>query len=421
MNILSRNKYAGFFTPFIISLVLFSFISCDKDIPVLEMTLAKNRITKARSVKAAQYAPKLLKAAKAKLLESHKEVKADELKKAKKAAILSNKYADDAYRKAIPLLAKDTLEIAEKTIISADEANAAVLAKSEYSKAKNSLESSQQFFENKKYSKAYISAVEADKEARNARNIALGKRHILKEAIVEVRMRLADAKKYGAETHSSEKMKIARENVDIAHNSYNDNKLKKGFAAIEIAKINADDAYLAALKIKADASIADAEKLIKEAGASKGAGIAKDEMEGSRESLNNAKSRYSESKYKEAISSAAEAKRLANLVINAKKGTPAVKDDTEISGAKDDGKDYIIYKVKYKPGNRDCLWKIAGKFYQKPLLWKIIYNANKDKISNPHMILPGTELKVPRLKKGHKEENTEEKETKKEETKEEGT
>lgn len=46
----------------------------------------------------------------------------------------------------------------------------------------------------------------------------------------------------------------------------------------------------------------------------------------------------------------------------------------------------------------ECLWWIAQfeDIYNDPLLWPLIYSANKDKIKNPHLIYPGQVLTIPR-------------------------
>lgn len=43
----------------------------------------------------------------------------------------------------------------------------------------------------------------------------------------------------------------------------------------------------------------------------------------------------------------------------------------------------------------DCLWTIAKKYYDDGALYKKIYEANKDKISNPNLIYPGQVLTIP--------------------------
>jgi nucleoid-associated protein YgaU len=54
--------------------------------------------------------------------------------------------------------------------------------------------------------------------------------------------------------------------------------------------------------------------------------------------------------------------------------------------------DETIYVVKYK----DQLTEISKKYYGNFIEWKRIYEANKDKIKNPHLIFPGQELVIPK-------------------------
>lgn len=45
----------------------------------------------------------------------------------------------------------------------------------------------------------------------------------------------------------------------------------------------------------------------------------------------------------------------------------------------------------------DCLWDIAKKFYGDGSKYTVIFNANKDKISNPDLIYPGQVLTIPSI------------------------
>ncbi len=65
-----------------------------------------------------------------------------------------------------------------------------------------------------------------------------------------------------------------------------------------------------------------------------------------------------------------------------------------------DGAKVAAYKVRLLPDNRDCLWNIAGYdfVYGDPWKWKLIYEANKDKLpqpENPRLILPDMILTIP--------------------------
>jgi nucleoid-associated protein YgaU len=60
------------------------------------------------------------------------------------------------------------------------------------------------------------------------------------------------------------------------------------------------------------------------------------------------------------------------------------------------------YRVRLIPKKRDCFWRIAEyKFiYNNPWKWKVIYDANRQKMrepDNPNLIFPGQVLLIPSL------------------------
>lgn len=59
-------------------------------------------------------------------------------------------------------------------------------------------------------------------------------------------------------------------------------------------------------------------------------------------------------------------------------------------------KNMNTYTVIDKPGDEDCLWKIAGKMYDREYwMWPIIWRANKFKIADPDLIYPGQVFDIP--------------------------
>ena len=389
---------------------LFVFTACGEKIPVREMALAKKAITRAQNVKADKYAPEELKQSRDLLFSCHDEILKNDMKKATEIAVASKNQADAAYDKAIPLLAKDTIEIAEASLAEADEVYAESLAPDEYTKASEELARANEMFQNKKYYEAYLSAVEADKLAKDARNSAISKKDILKDAITEVNRTIDEAKQYNAEKFAPEKLALAEENAGVASESYEDLKLKKGFSALEVAKVNADEAYLIALEETAREKIAEAETLVEQAEASEGAEIAKDEMAAAKEALDNANTLKDESRFKESIDLSEESIRLATIVAGTKKSTAVATtgqgDTGETTGVTQGDSDeatedqgYDLYTVVWRAKLKDCLWRIADRFYGDPWKWKMIYKANTDLIRDPHWIYPGWVLKIPRLTK----------------------
>jgi nucleoid-associated protein YgaU len=68
------------------------------------------------------------------------------------------------------------------------------------------------------------------------------------------------------------------------------------------------------------------------------------------------------------------------------------------------------YKVRLLSPRRDCFSKISGYdfVYGDEYKWRILYEANKDKIpdpNNPHLILVGAVIEIPSIK-GEKREGT---------------
>ena len=65
------------------------------------------------------------------------------------------------------------------------------------------------------------------------------------------------------------------------------------------------------------------------------------------------------------------------------------------------GKEIIVpinkekYFEYYTIKKGDTLWGLAKKNYGKGSKWPTIHNANKDKIKNPNVIVPGWKIKIP--------------------------
>lgn len=391
----SFKKYA-----FAVSLVAAFMLGCGGDIPIKEMAEAKKAITRAAGIKADKYAQAEFEAAGKKLYECHDLIKKEDYSKAKDAALDSKKKADEAYNKAIPLLAKDTIAIAEKSLEDAKEVYAEKLAKDEYDSASDQLKNANTSYTAAKYYDSYIAALDADKKAKNARNMALSKKDMLKDAISEVKLTLNEARKYGGDKYAPEKFKLAEENIKTAENANTNMKLREGFSAVEVAKINADEALLAGLEATAKEKVSMAEASIEKAEKSQGASGAKDELAAAKESLANAKASLAAGKFAESINYSDDAIKYATIVSASKKGSVVAtgKEPVKTDGDGED-KDFILYTVKDRKPYTDCLWTISYTYYKNPRLWTKIFKANKDKIKNPDVILPGWVIKIPKLQK----------------------
>ena len=399
------------------AIVCLSMITaCFEKVPVKELSLAKNAITEAESVKADYYAKDEYTAAKDLLLKAHDNVKNEEYDKAKQNAQESQKKAKEAYDKALPLLAKDTLDIATQSLKAADDAYASVLAKEDYTKAADMLQEANKQYENKNYLAAYKAALDADLYAKNARNVAMNQKETLADSIKEVNIVIAQAESYGAAQYAPEKLALAKEHSQIARSAYEAGELKKGFSAIEVAKLNADDAYFTSLKATAAKKIEEAQAAIDAAKGSEAAKLSPNDIKAAEESLAQAKSLFNDGKYKESMIASGQAINIAQGVSSKKavavapiveqqgkegvavKKEGAVKEEEKeaIQKKVEEETEYTLYKVKYNPAKRDCLWRIAEKFYNDGFKWKVIYDANRDIVKNPDLIKPGWILKIPK-------------------------
>ncbi|MCB9720765.1 MAG: LysM peptidoglycan-binding domain-containing protein [Candidatus Omnitrophica bacterium] len=62
---------------------------------------------------------------------------------------------------------------------------------------------------------------------------------------------------------------------------------------------------------------------------------------------------------------------------------------------RDDSYETKLSFENYKVQKNDTLQKISKKFYNSYSKWKQIYDANRDVISNPDVLQPGTSIKIP--------------------------
>lgn len=370
--------------------------ACNDPLPQEDLVNAKSAISDALDVKADVYSPKEMTDATAKLYEAHGLAADAKMSDASSSAKEAEALARAAFNKALPAVAKETLDTATESVQKAEGANAETLAPEEYLAAKSALTTATTNYENKDYEVAYKTAVTADAKAKEALSVALENKDVLKDAIDEVKLTLEKAGEYNAEEYASENMKLAAENLEVAEQALADGELKKCSDAIETAKVNADEAYTKALKETASAELAKTKALIDEAKKSKAGKVAEDEIAAAEEAYKNAEAMYAEGRYKEAIEYSREAAMLSNVVAAQEGGKD--NDSEQETDSDEDDKDYVLYTVKYNAANRDCLWKIANRYYKNPRQWKRIYNANKDKISNPDLIYPGWVLKVPKEK-----------------------
>lgn len=108
--------------------------------------------------------------------------------------------------------------------------------------------------------------------------------------------------------------------------------------------------------------------------------------------IKSAEEKYARGDYVGAWEDSEEAKRLAAKI---KEMSGAAGASTADASSYKKLKIWKYYTVKYRRRNTDCLWRIALKMYGDATLWPMIWYANKLKIADPDIIMPGQKLAIP--------------------------
>ena len=288
----------------------------------------------------------------------------------------------------------------------------------------------------RQYSNADLKFQAARVAAKRAKYVALGQKDDLLDSLSGVESMLRRAEQYQADKIVPELYNSARNEVKTARKQLTEGKLKKGNTSIlraeHLAKATLNsvmEKYAARKKAEATTAVNNSEQELNKETASiedeklkQKISRTREQLEAAKEALTSAEKNYSDRKYDDSIKDSEEAIRLAKIVneqvarlkeeiavvvrkrdikIDPNKKTDGT-DKTEISR-----KGWKKYVVKRRTPV-ECLWNIAKyKFhYNNPLLWKLIYQANKKIIKNPNLIYPGQILWIPpknyKFKKGDK-------------------
>ncbi|HEY1405800.1 MAG TPA: hypothetical protein VF857_04245 [Spirochaetota bacterium] len=390
---------------------------CETVLPIKEMVDAKVAISMAQKYQADKYAPDELKAASDALLLTHDNIKNDKEKESIASALDAKTKAEAALAKALPLLAKDTIDGAKKVIAEAKGLYSDEFAPDETRDAENLIGEADVSYEAKSYIAAYEKADKARLSATAARDKALARIPALKSKLTELETERDTLKSQNAASYAGDEMKALDTNLIEAKNSLDGNLIRAaveslasasewinkikfmGAGALAQEKIARADAALAKVKSSPfakdfQADIDNAGGKIAEAKAALGNGKPDEAGMRADEALAIIDSVAIQIAKKEE-----EAKNAAKLAASTEV-KPETKKGNETIAAKVEGATYYI--VQWRKRNTDCLWRIADKLYKNARLWPIIFMANRSQIKNPDLIYPGQKFLIPPLPKKKK-------------------
>lgn len=349
-----KSTQRKIFSSFIILLAGF-LISCGAELPIQELSDAKNSITRAKAAGAEKYAPGELEEARKSLLTAHQKASEEDLGETKKSAEYARAKALDASEKSFPSSVDDARKESTAAIDSADEAYASQLASEPYNAsvqlrkegdtlretADRTLESYPRESGDDAKLRTRLAAfdqyeasrqkyADSKKAADESKVLALSQKQQLIDSLADIEKNLNDADKY-AEGKDPE-VAETKSRLDGAKYKIEEGKIKEGYA--EIDDIRKKSGELVAKNIKAYAE--KQKELAKQSVASattKLASFDKNKVNASRdfqvsyqraeenlkaaeESRVSAEDLYSSEKYEDSISRSEEAIRLSRIVVD---------------------------------------------------------------------------------------------------------
>ncbi|MBN2435348.1 MAG: DUF4398 domain-containing protein [Spirochaetes bacterium] len=350
-------------------------------VPIREMTEAKIAITKAQEVEASKYSRRTYDDAVKYLTEAHSNVEDGKEDDARANAEEAKRLAMMAFDAAAPKMVEVSIKDAQAAIERAAEANAEEFAPDEYTRAQVEVRQAELHLSGKKYSVARTSALASISSAEEARAIALSKKNLIRDSIVEVKTTLGKAKEYGADKDEPAKFSDALTGLKKSADLFKEDKLKESYTELKSSKVLADELYLVSAQKASMRNINLADKQLKAAKKSAAAASHKDELAASAEMLSAARSQHSDTLFEESINSSNESLRLSSIVA----GSAPVVDEGPV----------MDMAGKHKVEKNDFLRKLARRFYRDEKKWRLIYRANKDQIKNPDLIFPNQILDIP--------------------------
>ena len=372
----------------------FTFFACGDPLPLSDIVAARAAFDATSKVRADKFFPDEHTAISSDFNSLHSMiVEGAKFKRIEDSAKSITQRSNELYIKSLPLAAKESLDSAERLMEESVVVNADVFFREEFSEAQSLLQSATEQYENKVFEQAFENALKAEAQFRTLRMGSIARKGILKDAITEVNNILVEAAEYNSDIYAAEEVELALANLETARECYESLELKRGFAALEAARINADKALLLSFIGTSRDGLETARNAIDRAIASPRAAELSDGIDAAEELYQSALLAFEDNRFPESIDLSREAYQIAIFV------TYGESDHETVVRSQDEDGNYVTYKVVRRVPKTDTLWGIAGRFYNNPRLWPKIFNSNRDIIKNPDLIFPGQVLRIPQTPK----------------------
>lgn len=369
-----------------------------KEIPNLKNEIAelKKQIEDLRKFKSASTATGELNNATTVLNTADKSLEENKIKKAYTEIQAAKRTITSATSK----MARSAMAMAQKEINDASRLMAEKFAASTLDNAKKDLEAAKAHNSKAEFLDSTIKAESAYDLAAKAKADSLAAIPALKTKIADLRDALKEHELRNGKEYAPEELSIMATTLTAAEGSLAKSEIKpaidnieKAEKALEIAnakghkylvlkKIETAEETLASVKTDAKISAEHPEEISKTEG-----------------TIAEARSAYSSDDIDEAERKADAALAALDALMVAKDTVVADSDTDDAATVTTDADGFPKeYTVILKKDDRDCLWKIAWRFYKRADLWPLIYSANRDKIKDPDLIFPGQKFVIPSAK-----------------------
>lgn len=237
-------------------------------------------------------------------------------------------------------------------------------------------------------------------------------------AVTDLNTSLNQAKDACASVYASDSLATIQTQANEMNQLVADGKMKKAGKKAEAlapevdtmkskAQIARDNA-----KMEADKAVARAEEAVMAARRAEAGQYARSDFSAAEAKLKEAKAAASDpcaygkapALARDAVSAAeksrttaiAEAKRIAEQ--EAKRREEEARRLAEAEARRRAEEEARMHPPNYVVAKGDCLWNISGMqtIYKQSPMWPVIYDANRNVISDPDMIYPGQKLTIPR-------------------------
>ncbi|MCL2154557.1 MAG: LysM peptidoglycan-binding domain-containing protein [Leptospirales bacterium] len=238
-------------------------LACEVDVPIKEMSAARNGIEEAKKYDAEKYAPDEIKNAEALLFQSQQSLVAEKPDDARKSANDAILAASNAKNKSLQPYADSKIKQSDEAYDLAEKAYSERFSPDNFAQGKNLNDEAKSQYEQGDYVKSAESAVKSSDFFTKALNDSLQNSSSINNEIASTEKRLNDLKRDKNSNAAGSNLTKAENSVKNAKSSFANKDFKTSWREIDSAKKELDSAALAINKQKVSSSIADIRAEIK--------------------------------------------------------------------------------------------------------------------------------------------------------------